>query len=217
MKGQALTITELNNTLSQESKIQVIPFRQFKQLHNGKGTKLEKMVASINNVVPTEDGYKININNYRGGEKIIQIKEDGKVSINGSAFRELVDANSLHLRVNHNNNSIVIEKLMLICKCIVDDELPVSFRGLCVNVMDGSGNIMTADELGIKPDYRLENLEWTLTYRNSTHGNKIKALNKLTGHVYRYSANDDTLYQIFVTQSSDNIKKYLEANYVTVD
>jgi hypothetical protein len=217
MKGQALTITELNNTLKKEAQIETITFEEFKKLHKSQGSKLDRMVASIKSVEPMEDGYELHIDNFNDGEKVIKVRHNGKVSINGSSYRELVDNKSMHLRINHNNNSIVVEKLIMICKCIVDNELPIRFRGLCVNVMDGSGNIMTANELGIKPDYSIENLEWTLSYRNLIHGKKIYGLFKTTGRVYRYSANDELLNQIYVTRDEEQIKEYMNDNYVTVD
>ena len=217
MKGQALTISELNKTLTEEAQIETISFEEFKQLHKSNGSKLDRMVASIKSVEPIANGYKLIIKKYNGNEKEIMILFNGKVSINGSAFKELVDTKSMHLRVNHNNNSIVVEKLIMICKCIIDNELPIRFKGLCVNVMDGSGSLTTADELGVKPDYNIENLEWTLNYRNLLHGKKIYGVYNLTEHVYRYSANDDALNQVWATQNSEEIKKYLEANYVTVD
>jgi len=217
MKGQALTITELNNTLKKEAQIETITFEEFKRLHKSQGSKLDRMVASIKSVEPMEDGYELHIDNFNDGEKVIKVRHNGKVSINGSSYRELVDNKSMHLRINHNNNSIVVEKLIMICKCIVDNELPIRFKGLCVNVMDGSGNIMTANELGIKPDYNIENLEWTLSYRNLIHGKKIYGLFKTTGHAYRYSANDELLNQIYVTRDEEQIKEYMNNNYVTVD
>lgn len=216
MKGQALTIQELNNTLAEEAKIETITFEEFRKLHKSQGSKLDRMVASINSVKHMEDGYELHIDNFKGGEKVVKVRHNGKVSINGSSFRELVDNKSMHLRINHNNNSIVVEKLIMICKCIVDNELPIRFKGLCVNVCDGSGNIITANELGIKPDYSIENLEWTLNYRNLLHGRKIRGLYDLTGHVYRYSANDEALNQIYATKNEEQIKEYMNNNYVTV-
>lgn len=211
-----LTINQLNQSLAKEAQITTVTFHVFKSLHLNKGTKLEKMIASIRKVVQLTDGYEIHINNYNGSEKIIIVKFNGSVSINGSTFRQLVDAKSMHLRINHINNSIIIEKLIGICECILHDELPMSMRGLCVNVMDGSGNIITADELGIKTSYHPENLEWTLNYRNATHGRNIKKLFNITGKVYRYSANDDTLNQVLATKDSNKIKEYMKQNYVAV-
>ena len=57
MKGQALTISELNKTLTEEAQIETISFEEFKQLHKSNGSKLDRMVASIKSVEPIADGY----------------------------------------------------------------------------------------------------------------------------------------------------------------
>jgi hypothetical protein len=91
---------------------------------------------------------------------------------------------------------------------VLTDELPDTFSGLTINVLDGSGNIYTAEYLGIKPDYRLCNLEWTLNLDNLNHGRMIKGMYKRTGHVHRFSANDIQLYQLYQTKDTAKLKAY---------
>lgn len=213
MKKNTLTFDELNQSLADETKIKTVSFAEYKNLHMHKGTKLERMVAHISSVTRLTDGYEFNISGYKNTDKIVKIKYDGRISVNNSTFEYLLDNSTGHYRINHNGNTVVVEKLIGICECILNDELPVSFKGLCVNCKNGCGNVFTADELGIPSDYSLSNLEWTMIYRNSTHGKYIKRICVSTGKIYKYSANDDKLFQICALKNTEILKEYLENNY----
>lgn len=213
-KQHALTISQLNLTLSKEAQIPVVSLQRFRELHKEQGTKFEKLVANITYVKRITDGYEFGIRDYKGGQKIVQILYDGSVSINRSHFTKLYDYKSGHLRINHNNNSVVIEKMILTCEAILADELPESFKGICVNCMQGDGNVFTADELGIVSDYSLDNLEWTVTWRNTIHGKYIKRVYNLVEGPCKYSANDYELYELLAIKDDEKIKEYLEKNYL---
>lgn len=213
-KEHAITISQLNLTLSEDVQIPVVTLQRFRELHKTQGTKFEKMVADITYAKYITNGYEFGIRNYNGGQKVVQILYDGSVSINGSYFTKLYDYKTGHLRINHNNNSVVIEKMILTCEAIINDELPESFKGICVNCMQGDGNVFTADELGIVSDYSLNNLEWTLTWRNTVHGKYIKKVYGLAEGPCKYSANDYELYELLALKEDEKVKEYLKKNYL---
>ena len=215
MKRQnVLSITQLNLTLSEEAQIQVVSFEDFKKLHKEHGTKFERMIANIDYIKRIQNGYEFGIYNIKGKHKKVEVFNNGTVSINDSWPDKLYDYASGHLRININNNSILVEKMILTCEAILNDELPSSFKNLCVNCKNGCGSVYTANALGLQSDYSLDNLEWTLSFRNLIHGRYIKKVYEVTNMPYKFSANDYKLFEILALNNDEEIKKYLEENYL---
>lgn len=76
--------------------------------------------------------------------------------------------------------------------------MSTSYKDWDTNVMDGSGSVLTAFKLGIPVNYHPDNIEWCTRLENSVHGSMIIEMEKRTGHVYRYSANDVILRTILL-------------------
>lgn len=216
MRQNAITIEQFNSTLCNNTKIKVVDFEQFKKLHMEQGTRFEQAVAHIDCVKRLENGYKLVINKVDNKQKIIKILFNGLVSVNNRKFYMPIDHHKEdgHIRLSINNSSTPIEKLILTCEAILNNTLPESFKGICVNVMSGCGNVYTADRLGLPLDFTLSNLEWTYIGRNSRHGNNIDKIYKLVNQPCSYSANDEELYEKLAFQDDEAIIKHLEENYL---
>lgn len=214
-----LGIKELNKTLEKETRIKLVDFETFKKLHlgNTKSTKLDRAVAKIDMVIKCEKGYLIKfIDGTSWG-----VWYSGHMNKNGHTPTRNIDAATGRIRQNNfgniANTSMYPEKLIGICDCILRDELPISYHGVVVNVLDGSGKDDTAAELGIPYNIHEDNLEWTLDDRNfHQHGRAIKKLKDITGHVYKFSANDKALYEALQLKNNAWIKHYMMMNYKKV-
>ena len=208
-----------NETLKKDAQKKIITFSEYKKLHSEEKTEKEVLtyeatIASIESVEAVKCGYIIKFD----FDKIVTVLFSGTIIIetggrttyggyepNGTSNKNIDKG---HVRLNLNGQSFCIEKLIGICECILADELPETFSGLTVNVLDGTGNIYTAEWLGLKPNYSLDNLEWTLNLDNLTHGRMIKGMYKRTGRVYKFSANDEELIQVYQTKDNDALKEY---------
>lgn len=208
------SISELNQSLCSDNQLQIVTLEEFKRLHKGNrnSTKFERFVASIKKVEDVGDGYRFTIDNGNGTIKTLSALTNGLVTFNDGTFRYNLDTNKGHYRVNCNNNTILVEKLIGLGKLIIDDELPNSFRGLCVNVLDASGNPFTAQKLGIKVDLSLRNIEWTLNDWNFKHGRRVVKFFKETGHVYRISANDKEFAEAYQLKTNEEILEYVSTH-----
>lgn len=214
-----LSLKKLNETLERETKIKIISFEQFKKLHlgNEKSTKLDRAVAKIDMVIKCDQGYLVKfIDGNSWG-----VWYSGHMNKNGHTPTRNIDVATGRIRQNNfgniANTSMYPEKLIGICNCILQDELPISFKGVVVNVCDGSGKDETAAELGIPYNIREYNLEWTLDDRNfHQHGRAIKKLKDITGHCYRFSANDKALYEALQLKNERWIRHYMLMHYPKV-
>ena len=212
-----LSIKQLNNTLADEAKIDVVTYNKFKIIDHSKGTKFDRIIAASDYARKLPDGYEL-VLFFNGGKKSIRVNYNGEISVNGSEYKFRQDKHSNgHSRINHLNDSLLAERLIMVCKNIIDDEMPVSYRGIVCNVMDGTGAKNTADELGLPVNMKEENLEMTLKKRNLRHGSIIKKLVKITGKVYKFSANDKTLYDLIDVGTDEQIKEYMETHYEMTD
>lgn len=213
------TIKDLNETLDQQLKLRIMSFKQFQKQyrHLGRCTCLDAAVAHTDKVEKLDNGYKFYFDDghtfcvYYTGE----MQKD-----NGRAVKNY-DRSSGRIRINHFNQfntSMYPEKAIGIAWCILNNQMPESFDGLAVNVMDGSGNEVTAMLLGIPYNIKENNLEWTLNKRNSRHGQSIINMFRITGHVYKYSANDDALYDALDIKCRKPlwIRHYMRNNYRAV-
>lgn len=216
MRQNAITIEQFNSTLCDNTKIKVVDFKTFKKLHMEQGTRFEKAIARVACAKRIENGYELVINKADNKQKIIKVLFNGLVSVNNSKFHIPVDnyKDNGHIRININNLSTPIEKLILTCEAIINNTLPESFKGICVNVMSGCGNIYTADRLGLPLDFTLSNLEWTYNFRNLRHGKSIDKINSLINRPCSYSANDEELYEMLALKDNEAIIRYLKENYL---
>lgn len=92
----------------------------------------------------------------------------------------------------------------------------MSYSDLTANVMDGSGSLETADYLNIPHNLDFDNIEWCSKSKNAAHGQKIKKLFEITGHVYRFSAYDDELDRKMRCGDRKLIADYCENNLFKV-
>lgn len=189
------TLEDFNATCPEELRVKIVTFDQFKKLHkntNGNKATFDTVVANIKEVKIIDGGYTVLFEN---GKKY-SVWYNGQTQ-NGRGHKKAYNHNGRTRDVNiggyNINSSTFPEKMIGICSAILNNELPESINNMTINVMDGSGNLLTAIELGVIPNLHEENLEWTTTEQNFIHGGHIKLLLKHTGHVYRFSANDDYL------------------------
>lgn len=208
-----LSIKEFNKTVDVTLVKDVLTVEEFRTIHkNTPSTKLEGIVRRISSIDKIIDGYVIHFDN---DVEIITVKYDGSFAKKGQKCTQRFDAKTGRSRVNilNYNSSLYCEKLIGICDAWLHNELPINFRGLTVNVMDGTGCLYTAQRLGLDPNFHEENLEWTTLSRNSWHGNKIMKLAALTGKAYRFSANDNNLKDACDLQGKLWIRHYMLMHY----
>lgn len=189
------TLADFNATCPEELRIKIVTFDQFRKLHknmtSNKAT-FDNVVANIKEVKIIDGGYNVLFEN---GKKY-SVWYNGQTK-NGRGHKKAYNDNGrtrdVHIGGYNINSSVFPERMIGICSAILNDELPETIDNMTINVMDGSGNIFTAMDLGVLPNLHEENLEWTTSEQNFIHGGHIKLLFKHTGHVYRFSANDDYL------------------------
>lgn len=215
------TLQDLNNSISQDLKIETVTFKQFKELHkNDDSMTFDSFVARISKVERIENGFEMHFVNGRWA----RIWYDGTMQKN--EYKPVKHYDKGRIRMNqidgYYNSSVCPEKLIGICDCILEDTLPSKFdlgngQSLVVNIMDGTGNLETSMELGVQMDLHENNLEWTTNKHNfCIHGRNIKRLFRMTKHVYRFSANDKYLFDAVALNNVEKVKAHLEANYELV-
>lgn len=210
------SITDLNSTLCAEDQFKVVNRYTFKKMHRPRpSSTLDGLVARIRNIVSIANGYDIEFHDgthvtvfFNGGIR----KNYGYIKCRYSS----TDTHSRIVNLLGYNTSLFAEKLIGICKSWIDDELPVSFTNLVVNVKDGSGAKNTANRLGIPVDLNPNNLEWTIRNRNSCHGGMLIGMAKRTGRVYRFSANDVNIPVKYDVKDDDALRDYMDAHYPVV-
>ena len=111
---------------------------------------------------------------------------------------------------------ITFERLVAICVDFHHNCVAADYNGLLANMKDGSGSKDTADELGIPMNFHPDNIEWTTSKENGSHGYLIRELYEITGHVYRFSAYDDNLMQLQKSGQIENLKEYCQNNLFEV-
>ena len=215
------TLQDFNNSVAQELKIEIVTFKQFKELHkNDDPMTFDSLVTRISKVERIENGYEMHFVNGRW----VKVWYDGTIQRNG--YKPVKNYDKGRIRMAHIdgclNSSVYPEKLIGVCDCILEDTLPSKFdlgnnQSLVVNIMDGTGNLETSMELGVQMDLHENNLEWTTSKHNfCLHGRNIKRLFRMTKHVYRFSANDKYLFDAIALNNVEKVKAHLEANYELV-
>lgn len=222
-----------NQTLTPAAQYNILDVDQFNKLHYGEtsetgGNTVDGIVSTFKNVeMITLDGddivlgYKFECGEHKiRGKKeyvpnVYEVYFSGRIELNGDYANSDKGYDRGWTRKNIRGVSFKVERLVAICGCILANEMPETFEGLIVNVMDGSGNIDTAKKLGIDQDFEPENLEFTSKLDNYAHGSRILRLYKLTGHVYQFSANDKNLSSLCKTGMKRNevkIRQYCKRN-----
>lgn len=230
MKNKEIKVTKgltLIQNLELPEPLKLITVSEFQKRQYKLGS-IENMVRQIKEVLVHPDGFEAIL--FNGSSLYVRV--DGSYSKNGAGFvlneqiefkysRSLNDLVLKTQRPRSNNFggyncSLYTEKFFGICEQWLSGYLPSSFKGLQVNVKDCSGNIITAEKLGIQYNMSLSNLEWCLEEDNRWAGRKALYFKKLTGKAWRFSCNDELLYQKSQTGTVDEIIDYLENNCVAV-
>ena len=121
-----------------------------------------------------------------------------------------------HLMLFINGNMISVERLVAICDDFTTNCVATNYDALEANVMDGSGTVYTAAELGIPMNFSPDNIEWTTPQENGLHGYLIRELYRITGHVYRFSACDSYLIALYKQNEFEKLKDYCKNNLFEV-
>lgn len=183
----------------------------------------DNVISSIKQVLKFPNYYIINWKN--GGSLILYFNGryekyncNGKLahrggvdSKNGTGFYE-----NGHILLFINGNAISFERLVAICTDFTDNCVATDYCKLEANVMDGSGSIYTAYELEIPMNFHPDNIEWTTPQENGRHGYMIRELYKITGHVYRFSAYDNYLVDLYKQKKFKKLKDYCKRNLFEV-
>lgn len=135
----------------------------------------------------------------------------GVGSRNNNGFNE-----NGHIAPFINGNTISVERLVAICVDFTTNCVATDYNALEANVMDGSGVVYTAAELGIPMNFHPDNIEWTTPQENGLHGYLIRELYRITGHVYRFSAYDSYLIALYKQNEFEKLKDYCKNNLFEV-
>ncbi|WP_370769209.1 hypothetical protein [Ruminococcus callidus] len=192
---------------------------------NAKSNKntTDNVISSIKQVLKFPNYYIINWKN--GGSLILYFNGryekyncNGKLahrggvdSKNGTGFYE-----NGHILLFINGNAISFERLVAICTDFTNNCVAADYCKLEANVMDGSGSIYTAYELEIPMNFHPDNIEWSTPQENGRHGYMIRELYKITGHVYRFSAYDNYLVDLYKQKKFKKLKDYCKRNLFEV-
>ena len=211
-----MTTLQLNKVLGK----QIVNFEVFKILNRNNNNGINALVASIKRVYQGENSMYIEFESGRALELdfnggYTKYNRNGKVA-NKCSINTGIRLVEGHIQLKVEGRTILIERLMAICRDIINDKMPTSYEGLLANVMDGSGSVFTASKLGIPVNYHPDNIEWCETSENSVHGSMIMNMKKITGHVYRYSADDVILRIIFSKNDNDELRNYCQNNLVRI-
>lgn len=121
-----------------------------------------------------------------------------------------------HVLLFINGNMISFERLVAICVDFCTNHVATNYDALEANVMDGSGTVYTAAELGVPMNFSPDNIEWTTPQENGLHGYLIRELYRITGHVYRFSAYDSYLIALYKQNEFEKLKDYCKRNLFEV-
>ncbi|MCM1166023.1 MAG: hypothetical protein NC299_09270 [Lachnospiraceae bacterium] len=196
---------------------------QFKAYHryqpdDDKPISFEYVISLISSVVKQENGIKATFEDgtaifvgfdgsYIRYNRLGQKQSSRKAgTLTGMSFQ------NFHVNIYIYGKAISLERFVAICRDIINDALLVNYSDLTANVMDGSGSLETADYLQIPYNLEFDNIEWCSKSKNAAHGQKIKKLYEITGHVYRFSAEDNELDRLMNCGDNQAIADYCENN-----
>ncbi len=198
----------------------IVCFKCFKENNRNSENGVDALIASIDNVdqydncmrISFETGRMLDLD-FNGGYK--KYKKNGMLANECSVDTDIRLENG-HIQLKIEGTTILLERLIAICDDIVNNKMPLSYEGWVANVMDGSGSVLTACELGIPVNYHPNNIEWCTSKSNGFHSFMIRELYKRTGHVYRFSANDMLLREIFLNNDNYNLRNYCHNNLLMI-
>ncbi|MDE7399752.1 MAG: hypothetical protein K2N06_09520 [Oscillospiraceae bacterium] len=205
----------------------LLNFSEFKAYHRFqpkeiKTLSFEDVISSISSVIKMEHGVKAMFEDgtaiyvgfdgsYVRYNKLGQKQISRKVgSLTGMSFQ------NFHVYIFVYGKAISLERFVAVCRDIINDTLAVNYSDLTANVMEGSGSLETADYLNIPYNLDFDNIEWCSKSKNAAHGQKIKKLFEITGHVYRFSAEDAELDRLMRCGNHKMIADYCENNLFKV-
>lgn len=216
-----ISIKELNSSMI--INVKSLSREEFRKFHqNAKPGTVDNFVANIiEKIEHKESGYKI----YDVNGHTLEIRYNGSYSKDGKKFKYQLtesyskkDGTLLSVRPRivsrYFNSSRTFEYWIGLCSAYLANELPETFDcKLEVNVMDHSGNLVTAEKLGIPFDIHEYNLEWCLHDENKLMGQSFKKISKMVGGIYRFSAMDSKIKELYQLKKYKELKDYLDKNY----
>lgn len=222
--------TEMNNQFIPPYYAQkegLLNFPQFKTYHryqpkDNKPISFEDVISSISGVTKMENGVKAMFDDetaiYVGfdGSYVRYNKLGQKQSSRKAGSLTGVSFQNFHVYISVYGKEITLERFVAVCRDIINNTLAVNYSDLTANVMDGSGSLETADYLNIPYNLDFDNIEWCSKSKNAAHGQKIKKLFEITGHVYRFSAEDADLDRLMRCGNNKAIAEYCENNLFKV-
>lgn len=205
----------------------IVCFTDFKQYHKNNPTEhsvmsFEEVIARISSVTIMKSGVTAT---FEDSTKVFVGFDGSYIRYNRLGQRQSSrDVNSVigvnwrthHIQIYIYGKKILLERFVAVCCDITNDALALYYDELAANVMDGSGSLETADYLNTFVNFEPSNLEWCTRRENASHGAKIKDLYKITGHVYRFSAEDNLLDSLMKSRDFQAVKDYCENNLFKV-
>lgn len=208
-------------------EVGVMNFNDFKRHHcfnpnENRAITFDEIAAKIVGVIKSENGVKAAFEDgsaifigfdgsYIRYNRLGQKQSSRKAnSITGLSFDDF------HVHINVYNKDIFLERFVAVCRDILEGTLLTSYSGLTANVMDGSGSFKTAEYLKIPYNIGFDNIEWCSISKNASHGSKIKKLYEITGHVYRFSAEDEIFDELFKSKDKQKIISYCQNMFYMV-
>lgn len=215
-----MSVLRVYNALSNSLKNVKVCFNCFKAINGNSENGIDALVASIDKVEQHSDFMEITFANkkrlelyFNGGYR--KYRSNGTLASEGSINKK-IRLEKGHIQLKIEGKTILLERLIAICHDITQNKMPLSYEDLVANVMDGSGSVFTACELGIPLNFHPDNIEWCSRKENGVHGSMIRAMQKRTGHVYRFSANDMILRQIFLKNDDEDLRNYCQNNLIRI-
>lgn len=222
-----ITQSKLNAASKSQQIPQIVSFTQFKKYHKkypneSQTMSFEEVVARIDSVVIMKNGIRAA---FEDGTAIFVGYDGSYVRYNKLGQKQSSrDVNSVigicwentHIQIYIYGKKILLERFIAVCCDIANNALALYYNGIVANVMDGSGSLKTADYLNISVNFEPQNIEWCTRGENTSHGAKIRDLYKITGHVYRFSAEDKELDRLMKSSDFQAVKDYCKNNLFMV-
>ena len=222
-----LTRAQLGVAVNSQQVQKIVGFSEFKRYHKAHPTEnralsFEEVIARIESVVFVKNGVRAA---FEDGTAIFGGFDGSYVRYNKlgqkQSSREVnlvigICWQNTHIQIYVYGKKILLERFIAVCCDIANNALALYYNGIVANVMDGSDSLKTADYLEICVNFEPQNIEWCTRSENSPHGAKIKDLYKITGHVYRFSAEDRELDSLIKSNDFQAVKAYCKNNLFMV-
>jgi hypothetical protein len=214
---------DLNSTLSIENKMKLVSVKEFKELNKNSKDITDWIVCQTENVeIKSLDDGNLEFIMYRYNGMQFHAVTNGKAwFIRPDGSHKSFSTSKCAGRVVTQSLSCVssvisIERFIAICCSYILDEMPSTFKDLSLeaNVIDLSGNAITAHKIGIKPwNFFPHNIEWTTHDRNAKHNIVMRSIIRklrLIGFVPEFSANaiDEISDYASMHSANDVVVKY---------